>query len=240
MALPTTGPLSLNQIHVEAGNSSGTTSSLNSSSIRVLLNPDKGVNQTNSISEYRGASRDVTFTYEIIGGGGGGGYGLEDNAGSGRAGNGGTSSISGSGFTTITASGAQGGRNGHVAYNSYPARAGDSSVYGTGGTGGNNGYPGGNAPSTSYGAGGGGGGGDQGDGLDYDDGNAGEGGNAASRSTGSVTVIYGTTLTITIGAAGAGSTGGDHRGGNGAKGYVKITINGNVTHFTSSGTMTAQ
>ena len=65
MALPTTGPLSLNQLHVEVNGSSGTLCSLNDADIRSLLNPDKGINQTNSISEYRGASHTVTFTYEL-------------------------------------------------------------------------------------------------------------------------------------------------------------------------------
>lgn len=234
MALQTSGAISSSDVQGEFG---GT----NPISLSEYYSAATGVPATGnpiSLSDFYGTANTVTFTYEIIGGGGGGGYGREDNAGSGRAGSGGTSSISGAGFTTITASGALGGRNGSVAYNSYPARAGDSSYYGSGGSGGNNGYPGGNAPSTSYGAGGGGGGGDEGNALDYDDGNAGEGGNEASRSTGSITVVSGTTITVTIGAKGAGSTGGDHRGGNGAAGFVKITVGGVATNFTSSGTMT--
>ena len=55
MTLPSAGVLlSLNQIHVEAGGTSGTTVSLNESDIRGLIS--KTVNTSNSISEYYGAS----------------------------------------------------------------------------------------------------------------------------------------------------------------------------------------
>ena len=55
MTLPSFGVLlSLNQIHVEAGGTSGTTVSLNESDIRGLIS--KTVNTSNSISEYYGAS----------------------------------------------------------------------------------------------------------------------------------------------------------------------------------------
>ena len=55
MTLPSAGVLlSLNQIHVEAGGTSGTTVSLNESDIRGLISKD--VNTSNSISEYYGAS----------------------------------------------------------------------------------------------------------------------------------------------------------------------------------------
>lgn len=258
MALPTSGPLSLNQIHVEAGNSSGTTSSLNSSSIRVLLNPDKGVNQTNSISEYRGASRDVSFTYELIGGGGAGGVGFEFGGGDGtRSYSGSSTTISGGGFSA-SSSGAVGGRHGHIAWNVQTGRGGAASAYGAGGgnPGTPNGVAGAAAPSSSYGAGGAGGGGDSPDGYPNNDsaGSAGEGGSAASKSTGSGTVVYGTTLTITIGSGGpqytwqqlasdnsslnaGGAKGGSH-GGAGAGGYAKITYKGVDYPFTSNGTLT--
>jgi len=256
MALPTSGPLSLNQIHVEAGNSSGSVSSLNSSSIRVLLNPDKGVNQQNSISEYRGASRDVSFTYELIGGGGAGGVGFEYGGGDGtRSYSGSTTTISGGGFSA-SSSGAVGGRHGQIAWNVATGRGGASSAYGSGGGNTPNGTPGAAAPSSSYGAGGSGGGGDSPDGYPNNDsaGSGGEGGSAASKSTGSGTVVYGTTLTISIGGGGAqytwqqlasdapGLNGAGHKGGShggaGAGGYAKITYNGNVYPFTSNGTLT--
>lgn len=54
MALPTSGPLSLNQIHVEAGGTSGTTVSLNDSDVRGLIGKGSGV--TMSVGEWYGAS----------------------------------------------------------------------------------------------------------------------------------------------------------------------------------------
>ena len=49
MALPTSGALSLNQIHVEAGGSSGATSSLNDTDIRGLTAASgKTINSTQS------------------------------------------------------------------------------------------------------------------------------------------------------------------------------------------------
>ena len=76
MPLPTSGSLSLDQIHVEAGGTSNTTCSLNDPDIRQLIN--KTADTSNGIVEYRGASRDVTVTFELIGGGGAGGYGMSD------------------------------------------------------------------------------------------------------------------------------------------------------------------
>ena len=60
MALPSTGPLSLNQIHIEAGGSSGTLCSLNDADIRGIIN--KSVNTSNAISEYRGQSSEFVLT----------------------------------------------------------------------------------------------------------------------------------------------------------------------------------
>ena len=54
MALPTSGPLSLNQIHIEAGGTSGTTASLNDADIRGLIGKASGA--TMSFSEWYGAS----------------------------------------------------------------------------------------------------------------------------------------------------------------------------------------
>lgn len=66
MTLPNAGVLlSLNQIHVEAGGTSGTTVSLNESDIRGLIS--KTVNTSNSISEYYGAS---SYTNPIVSGDG--------------------------------------------------------------------------------------------------------------------------------------------------------------------------
>ena len=46
MALPTSGAISLNQIHVEAGGTSGTQASINDSDIRGLIGNSSGVNMS--------------------------------------------------------------------------------------------------------------------------------------------------------------------------------------------------
>ena len=58
MVLPSSGTISLNQIHIEAGGTSGTQAGLNDSDIRALI--DKNAGTTNSFSEYYGASAAVT------------------------------------------------------------------------------------------------------------------------------------------------------------------------------------
>jgi hypothetical protein len=60
MALPTSGPLTLDQIHIEAGGSSGALCSLNDADIRGIIN--KSVNASNAFSEYRGQSSETTLT----------------------------------------------------------------------------------------------------------------------------------------------------------------------------------
>lgn len=60
MALPSSGPLSLNQIHIEASGSSGTLCSLNDADIRGIIN--KADQATNSILEYRGQSAEEQLT----------------------------------------------------------------------------------------------------------------------------------------------------------------------------------
>ena len=54
MPLPTSGAISLNQIHVEAGGTSGTQASINDSDIRGLISKSSGV--TMSFNEWHGAS----------------------------------------------------------------------------------------------------------------------------------------------------------------------------------------
>ena len=54
MALQTSGQISLNDIHVEAGGSSGTSASINDSDIRELIS--KGDGAQNAFNEYYGAS----------------------------------------------------------------------------------------------------------------------------------------------------------------------------------------
>ena len=61
MTLPASGnTLSLNQIHVEVGGTSGSTVSLNETDVRGLIS--KGLNASNSISDYFGASSIPPFT----------------------------------------------------------------------------------------------------------------------------------------------------------------------------------
>lgn len=68
MPLQTSGAISLNQIHVEAGGSSGTTASLNDSDIRALIG--KGSGASMSFSEWYGAS---ASTLVVVGQGQSGG-----------------------------------------------------------------------------------------------------------------------------------------------------------------------
>ena len=236
MTLQTSGAISLNQIHIEAGGSSGHSASLNDPDIRDLI--DKASGATNSFNEYYGASSSVTFTYELIGGGGAGGYGRSDGGGSGNAASGSASSISAPGLTTITSAGASGGANGAYNWNDETNRAGDSSFYGAGGAGApsNSASPGSHA--TNFGAGGGGGGSDAGGKFD-NDGASGEGGDAAVRVTGTATVDSGTTVTIVVGGGGAGfnAPGSDIQGrggGNGGSGVVKITVDGVTTTYNAT------
>jgi hypothetical protein len=63
MALPTSGPISLNEIHIEAGGTSGTTASINDADIRALIGKAAGV--TMSFSEWYGASAAVTINLTI-------------------------------------------------------------------------------------------------------------------------------------------------------------------------------
>ena len=60
MALQSSGAISLNQIHVEAGGTSGTQASLNDSDIRGLISKASGASM--SFSEWYGASAGQTVT----------------------------------------------------------------------------------------------------------------------------------------------------------------------------------
>ena len=61
MTLPSSGSISLNQMHIEVGSSSGTQVSINDSDIRGLINKSSGA--TMSFSEWYGAS---AFTAETV------------------------------------------------------------------------------------------------------------------------------------------------------------------------------
>ena len=61
MALPSSGSISLNQMHIEVGSSSGTQVSINDSDIRGLINKSSGA--TMSFSEWYGAS---AFTADTV------------------------------------------------------------------------------------------------------------------------------------------------------------------------------
>ena len=60
MALQSSGSISLNEIHIEAGGTSGTQASINDSDIRALIGKSSGA--TMSFSEWYGASAALTET----------------------------------------------------------------------------------------------------------------------------------------------------------------------------------
>lgn len=60
MALQTSGAISLNEIHIEAGGSSGTTASLNDADIRGLISKSSGAQS--SFSEFYGAQGEVVLS----------------------------------------------------------------------------------------------------------------------------------------------------------------------------------
>ena len=65
MPLQTSGPISLNEIHVEAGGTTGTTASINDADIRGLISKASGV--TMSFSEWYGASSNLWETTLTLG-----------------------------------------------------------------------------------------------------------------------------------------------------------------------------
>lgn len=219
-----TGPISLSAFYRGAGR------------VPAVGAPNIGIpaNGPLPLSAFRGGARTATVTYEAIGGGGGGGYGLEDGSGSGRAGSGGNTVLAPSaGASPITAAGALGGLNGQ---SSTSGGAGASSAYGPGGAGVGPKIAGVSAPATSYGAGGGGAGGDSPSTYDSS-GLGGLGGNAAVLATGTLTLVYGTTVAVTIGLGGLGASA-SRRGGDGARGYARLAWDGKAVAFTSSGVAT--
>ena len=57
MALQSSGAISLNDIHIEAGGTSGTQASINDADIRLMINKSSGAQA--SFSEYYGASSSI-------------------------------------------------------------------------------------------------------------------------------------------------------------------------------------
>lgn len=198
---------------------------------------------TISLSNFYGAVKAITVTYQLIGAGGAGGHGNWNSYASTRAPSGGSSSITGAAITNITAAGGLGGLDASLSPSSTYAGSGTGTVYGAGGAGANN-YnsetvsPGGAAPAGSYGAGGGGGGGDR-PGTYDSSGGAGGGGEAGTYLTGTWLLIPGTQLSISIGSRGLDDGNGQSPGGAGANGFARFSKNGGAwTNFTSNGTYT--
>lgn len=241
MALPTSGAISLNEIHVEAGGTTGTTASINDEDIRGLI--DKTSGATMSFSEWYGASATVDITYYVVGAGGGGG-GAGNTAASGSGADGTSTSISSSAFTTVTAAGGGGGGGGfRVTDTSGDKTQRDGGIGVTiggveRGAGGDGGYNLGGGDDTEYGGAGGGGAGGAGEDSISPTGN---GGSQAGYETGTLSSIaVGTVITVTIGTGGTGGTGyvATGNGYAGSDGFVRLSIGGTNYDFTSSGSHT--
>lgn len=243
MPINTNGAISLGTLQTEFG---GTNPASMSEYYRGGANVPN-VNKNSSVplsgkvsaSNFYNSSKTTVVTYEIIGGGGAGGRSDNDQGEQfrGTYGDpGGASSLVATGITTITAPGGAGGENcggGRAAQGT----AGGASFYGAGGAITPRRTTGYSAPATSYGAAGAGGGGDS-SGFGDSSGCGGLGGAASVRQTGTFTIVYGTTLTINIGAGGAPNplNPGQWPGGYGAGGYCKITYDGNSYIYTASST----
>lgn len=207
-----TGPVSMSELNRGGGNFplGGTRNS-------AVPTTDNNL----AFSKYRNTSKTVVVSYQLIGAGGAGGYGRGDGGYRGTYAPSGGSTTLVSTAGTITGAGGAGGENMGGNKGTH-GTDGASSAYGAGGSGGGENQHGGDA--VAYGAGGGGGGGDDGDTYD-EGGRSGFGGGAGTRRTGSVTVNYSTSISLSIGAGGIGPTTG-YDGGNGAGGYAKITWDG--------------
>jgi hypothetical protein len=202
--------------------------------VPAVGSPNRGIpaNGAISFSAFRGGALTAVVEYEMIGGGGGGGHGVGDGTASGRADSGGATAITSAVRHLVSAAGGLGGLNGQAPRS---GNDGEATVYGLGGAGGNINSAGGAALISSYGAGGGGGGGDNP--STYDSSGAGGfGGSAGTRRIGSIEVVYGAVLIVSIGARGLGSTAG-YRGGDGAAGYARLTWDEKAASFTASGTV---
>lgn len=259
MAITTTGPVRFSAIQAEFGGGAPARMSEYYRNAGYVTSNNSSIPNTGTqirASNFKGAIKAISMTYEIIGGGGGGGSGwLTANRGTDGQASTLTFTPAGSSSTTITSPGGAGGRGGiQTGWG-----RGSSSYYGSGGAEGASsdssnqtaGYP---APSSSYGAGGGGGGANS-----FSSRNGGEGGYAGGTngsaynvyawnsgayitryvgmpSTGTVLVAPGDTISIYIGAPGSNinpDPGTDGRSG--AGGFCKLTFGNTVATFTSYG-----
>ena len=216
-----TGPVSMSELNRGGGNFP-----LGGTRNNTVPTTDNNL----AFSKYRNTSKTVAVTYELIGAGGAGGFGVDNGGSPGTYAPSGGSTTLVSTAGTITGAGGAGGENKGGAKGTH-GTDGASSVYGAGGAGGGENQHGGDALTIAYGAGGGGGGGD--DGSLYDEGGrSGFGGGAGTRRTGSVTVNYSTSISLSAGAGGIGPTT-SYDGGDGAGGYAKITWDGKSNARTS-------
>lgn len=253
MALQTSGSISLTQIQAELGGSDPISmTEYYRTGVYTTLN-NSNVPTTGSItmsSAFYGAVKAITVLYEIIGGGGGGGLGyVNSDSGYGSYGErhagdpGGastlvsTGNIAGGSGLSISAAGGSGG----ASLNGITSGYGAGTVYGAGGVGGANSNstnqrPGWIPAADAWGAGGGGGG------ARPFPGYGGLGGGAGTLQTGTVLMTPGQTLNVTIGGAGW-AWNYDVRsswlctGAPGIHGYAKLTIDGVVYEYTSSGSI---
>lgn len=237
MAVMVSGALSLSSIAAEFGGDAELPLSAfyrGAGRVPEAGAPNRGIPASGAISfsAFRGGARMAVVDYEIIGGGGGGGHGVGDGTSSGRAGSGSATTITSAGKQLVSAAGGLGGLNGQAPRS---GNIGEGTAHGPGGAGGNVNSAGGAAPSSSYGAGGGGGGGDNP--STYDSSGAGGfGGSAGTRRIGSLEIVYGDVLTVSIGFGGRGSIAG-YRGGDGAAGHARLTWDEKAASFTASGSV---
>lgn len=237
MSVAASGALSLSSIAAEFGSTAElplSTFYRGAGRVPAVGAPNRKIPASGAISFsiFRGGARMAAVDYEIIAAGGGGGHGVGDGTASGRADSGGATAITSAGRQLVLAASGLGGLNGQAPRS---GNDGEATVYGPGGAGGNVNSAGGAAPISSYGAGGGGGGGDNP--STYDSSGAGGfGGSAGTRRIGSLEVVYGDVLTVSIGAGGLGSIAG-YRGGDGAAGYARLTWDEKATSFTASGSV---
>ena len=194
-----------------------------------------------SLNAFYGAVWGTFVNFQMVGGGGGGGAGSSSGRGSNNVGNGAAGNASNLSMDTDsnfggTAAGGAGGLHGDST--NYQGTAGGGSVFGTGGgvtaqnTNGANG--------SGFGSGGAGGGGDQDSGKNDNLGYGGTGGTGGTLLEGGSPnppdinnnrYKYNSVITFARGSAGSGGSGSFSTGGNGTRGRVGITYDGDTFYF---------